>query len=153
MAVRHPPENRVPPVARGGKGPRRPRIVKYSNNEPERGFFRRWMKRIFRPPVVIALVFLTTVTIGILGYYWVVFSKRIDQLLNGEVFTRSAGIYAAPKELRVGENLSVDDLLAYLKRAGYVRKDNKGIALAGATSSRARRSKSSRAVARPLTES
>ncbi|HEX8493605.1 MAG TPA: PBP1A family penicillin-binding protein [Pyrinomonadaceae bacterium] len=122
MAVRHPPENRVPPVARGGKGPRRPRIVKYSNNEPERGFFRRWMKRIFRPPVVIALVFLTTVTIGILGYYWVVFSKRIDQLLNGEVFTRSAGIYAAPKELRVGENLSVDDLLAYLKRAGYVEE-------------------------------
>jgi penicillin-binding protein 1B len=122
MAVRHPPENRVPPVARGGKGARRPRIVKYTNNEPEQGFFRRWMKRIFRPPVIIALVFLTTVTIGILGYYWVVFSKRIDKLLNGEVFTRSAGIYAAPKELRAGENISMEDLLAYLKRAGYVEE-------------------------------
>lgn len=122
MAIRHPPENRVPPVARGGKGGRRPRMVKYAGKEPERGFFRRWLKRIFRPPVIIALVFLTTVTVGILGYYWVVFSKRIDQLLNGEVFTRSAGIYAAPKELHVGENLSVDDLLAYLKRAGYVEE-------------------------------
>jgi penicillin-binding protein 1B len=122
MAVRHPPENRIPPVARGGKGKRPPRLVKYAAKEPERGFFRRWMKRIFRPPVIIALVFLTTVTIGILGYYWVVFSKRIDLLLNGEVFTRSAGIYAAPKELRTGENLSVDDLLAYLKRAGYVEE-------------------------------
>jgi penicillin-binding protein 1B len=121
MGVRHPPEDRVPPVAKGGKhSARRPRVVKY--DEPEPGFFRRWSRRIFRPPVVIALVFLTTVTVGVLGYYWFVFSARIDQLLNGEVFTRSAGIYAAPQELRVGENMSVDDLVSYLKRAGYVDK-------------------------------
>ncbi len=122
MGIRHPPDNRVPPVARGGKRPssRKPRIVRYA--EPEAGFFRRWTRRIFRPPVIIALVFLSTVTIGILGYYWWVFSARIDGLLNGEVFTRSAGIYAAPRELRVGENLSVDDLVAYLKRAAYVEK-------------------------------
>ena len=123
MGVRHPPENRVPPVGRGGgskKSRHRPRVVKY--DEPEPGFFRRWTRRIFRPPVIIALVFLTTVTAGILGYYWFVFSARIDQLLNGQVFTRSAGIYATPKELRVGENLSIDDLVNYLKRAGYVEK-------------------------------
>jgi penicillin-binding protein 1B len=125
MAVRHPPENRVPPVARSGRGGgapsrRPPRVVKFE--EPPAGFFRRWARRIFRPPVIIALVFLTTITIGVLGYYWWIFSGRIDRLLNGEVFTRSAGIYAAPKELRVGENISVDDLIAYLKRAGYVEK-------------------------------
>src|SRR5918999_1661385 len=116
MAIRHPPEDGVPPVAKkkGGKI-RRPVIVKYE--QPPAGFVRRWTRRIFRPPVIIALVFLTTVTIGILGYYWWVFSARIDNLLNGEVFTRSAGIYAAPRELRTGENLSVDELVAYLKRA------------------------------------
>jgi penicillin-binding protein 1B len=80
------------------------------------------MRRIFRPPVIVALVFLTTITIGVFGYYWFVFSERIDRLLNGEVFTRSAGIYAAPKTLRVGENISVDELVAYLKNAGYVEK-------------------------------
>ena len=111
----------MPPVARrSGGGKRPPRVVKYE--EPPQGFFRRWAKRIFRPPVIVALVFLTTITIGVLGYYWYVFSGRIDRLLNGEVFTRSAGIYAAPKELRVGENISVDELIAYLKRAGYVEK-------------------------------
>ncbi|HYY57692.1 MAG TPA: PBP1A family penicillin-binding protein [Pyrinomonadaceae bacterium] len=122
MAVRHPPENRVPPVARssGGGQRRPPRVVKYE--EPPTGFFRRWMRRIFRPPVIITLVFLTTITLGILGYYWWIFSGRIDRLLNGEVFTRSAGIYAAPKELRVGENITTDQLIAYLKRAGYVEK-------------------------------
>jgi penicillin-binding protein 1B len=122
MGVRYPPENRVPPVAKKGKRPGKSgsRLVRYA--EPEAGFFRRWTRRIFRPPVIIALVFLSTVTIGILGYYWWVFSGRIDNLLNGEVFTRSAGIYAAPRELRTGENLSVDDLVSYLKRAGYVEK-------------------------------
>ena len=38
------------------------------------------------------------------------------------MFTRTAGIYAAPKQLRVGESLSQEDLVAYLKRAGYVEK-------------------------------
>ena len=80
------------------------------------------MRRIFRPPVVIALVFITTVMIGVAGYYWIVFSERIDRLLNGEVFTRSAGIYAAPKNLHVGENITIDELVAYLKSAGYVEK-------------------------------
>jgi penicillin-binding protein 1B len=58
----------------------------------------------------------------VLVYYWTVFSNRIDNLLQGEVFTRSAGIYAAPKQLRVNEAFSEEELIAFLKRAGYVEK-------------------------------
>jgi len=57
-----------------------------------------------------------------LVYYWTVFSGRIDNLLKGEVFTRSAGIYAAPKQLRVGQVLTPDHLMELLKHAGYVEK-------------------------------
>jgi penicillin-binding protein 1B len=122
MSIRHPPEDRVPPVAKKGGGKKgRPRIVNYQ--QPPVGFFRRWTKRIFRPPVVIALVFITTITIGVLGYYWYIFSKRIDLLLSGEVYTRSAGIYAAPKQLFTGENIAEDELVSYLKRVGYVEKE------------------------------
>jgi penicillin-binding protein 1B len=67
-------------------------------------------------------VFLSAIVIGILIYYWTVFSGRIDNLLKGDVFTRSAGIYAAPKQLRVNETISEDDLISFLKRAGYVEK-------------------------------
>jgi penicillin-binding protein 1B len=67
-------------------------------------------------------VFLTTIAVGLLGYYYYVFSERIDKLLRGEVFTRSAGIYAAPKEIRAGENLSAEELIARLQRLGYVEK-------------------------------
>jgi penicillin-binding protein 1B len=130
MPIRHPPDDRIPPVnkKRSGKSSR-PRIVKYQ--QPPLGFWRGWFKRIFRPPVVIALVFLTTITIGVLGYYWYVFSKRIDLLLNGEIYTRSAGIYAAPKQLFTGEALTVDELVSYLKRAGYVEKTQQADASRG----------------------
>ncbi len=59
---------------------------------------------------------------ALLGYYYTVFSERIDRLLRGEVFTRSAGIYAAPKQLKVGDGLSAEDLVARLRRAGYVER-------------------------------
>ncbi|HZH90882.1 MAG TPA: PBP1A family penicillin-binding protein [Pyrinomonadaceae bacterium] len=115
MAVRHPPNNHLPPPAAKR---RTARIVRY--DEPPEGFFRRWRRRIFRPPVVVALVLLTTFTIGVLGYYYYIFSERVDRLISGEIFTRSAGVYTAPKELRIGGGLSADDLVKRLQRAGYV---------------------------------
>jgi len=83
---------------------------------------RRVGRRLLSAPVIIPVVFVGAIVLGILIYYWTVFSHRIDNLLAGEVFTRSAGIYAAPKQLRVGETISEADLIAFLKRAGYVEK-------------------------------
>jgi penicillin-binding protein 1B len=77
---------------------------------------------LFSPIIIIPLVILTTVILGFLIYYWTIFSRRIDNLLTGEVFTRSAGIYAAPKQLRVGQPLTQDKLVEFLKHAGYVEK-------------------------------
>src|SRR5918992_6144193 len=109
MALRHPPKDYVPPPARQRRGAR---VVRFE--EPPEGFFRRWRRRILRPAVVIPVVFLTTLCVGVLGYYYWVFSERVDRLLRGEVFTRSAGVYAAPRQIRVGEGMSVDDLVARL---------------------------------------
>jgi penicillin-binding protein 1B len=81
------------------------------------------MRRLFSLSVLIPLVFLGAVVLGVLIYYWTVFSARIDTLLQGEVYTKSAGIYAAPKQLRVNEVISQDEVVAFLKRAGYVEKD------------------------------
>ena len=83
---------------------------------------RRVVRRLLSAPVIIPVVFIGAIVLGILIYYWTVFSGRIDNLLAGEVFTRSAGIYAAPKQLRVNESISEADLIAFLKRAGYVEK-------------------------------
>ncbi|MGH9941756.1 MAG: PBP1A family penicillin-binding protein [Pyrinomonadaceae bacterium] len=117
MPVRHPPDNRLPPVAKRRAGPR---VVKYQGAEEE--FVRRLLRRLFSPLVLIPLVLLTTFTVGVLGYYYWVFSARVDLLISGEIFTRSAGIYAAPKEVRTGSAMTADELVTRLKRAGYVEK-------------------------------
>ena len=113
MPVRYPPPNSMPPG-------RNPRVVSYVQREPS--LIRRVLRRLLSAPVIIPLVFISAAVLGILIYYWTVFSGRIDNLLAGEVFTRSAGIYAAPKQLRVNETISQADLIAFLKRAGYVEK-------------------------------
>lgn len=118
MPLRYPPNQMLP--GKASRDPRTGRLVAYV--EPNKGLGRRILRRLFSAPVVIPVVFIGAIALGILIYYWTVFSARIDNLLQGEVFTRSAGIYAAPKQLRVNETISQEDLVAYLKRAGYVEK-------------------------------
>ncbi|HEV8367209.1 MAG TPA: PBP1A family penicillin-binding protein [Pyrinomonadaceae bacterium] len=119
MPVRYPPNHPISP-GKTGRESRGNQIVTYV--EPGQSLWRRILRRFLSAPVVIPVVFLSAIVIGILIYYWTVFSGRIDNLLKGDVFTRSAGIYAAPKQLRVNETISEDDLISFLKRAGYVEK-------------------------------
>ena len=90
---------------------------------PQSGFARRLLRFFVKPYIVIPIFLVVGLSIAVLAYYWVVFSARIDNLLRGDVFTRSAGIYAAPKQIRVGQAISEDDLIGYLKRAGYVERN------------------------------
>jgi len=99
-------------------------MVRYE--EPKPGFLRSLLRFLLRPYIVIPGVLIAVVVVSVFVYYWIVFSGRIDHLLKGEVFTRSAGIYAAPKQIRPGQNISQDELLAYLKRAGYVERGQQG---------------------------
>src|SRR5499427_9320334 len=120
MAIRHPPDNNVPPVIRRQRG-EAPRVIRYE--EPKRSFVWRFLRFFLRPYIIIPALLVAGLTIAVLSYYWVIFSGRIDNFLRGDVFTRSAGIYAGPKPIRVGQAISEDDLIAYLKRAGYVERN------------------------------
>src|SRR5256885_16568582 len=119
MAFRHPPDDHIPRVVRRGSLPP-PGVVPY--DEPRRGFFSRLVRFLLRPYIIIPVALLAVLTISVFGYSWVIFSARFDNLLKGEVFTRSAGIYAAAKPIRAGQAVSEDDLVAYLRRAGYVER-------------------------------
>jgi penicillin-binding protein 1B len=123
MAIRHPPEDHIPRVVRGGSLPP-PRVVRYE--EPQPGFFRRFVRLLLRPYFVIPVLLCVVLVVTVLAYYWIIFSARIDNLLKGEVYTRSAGIYAGPKQIHAGQNISQEELLAYLKRAGYVERGQQG---------------------------
>ena len=120
MPVRYPPEGNPPGVRPGKPSRGQSRVVAYAQPEPT--FGRRVLRRVLSPPVIIPLAAISIIVIGFAIYYWTVFSGRIDNLLKGEVFTRSAGIYAAPKQLHVGQTISQDQLLELLKGSGYVEK-------------------------------
>jgi penicillin-binding protein 1B len=119
MPVRYPPNNQIPPV-KSTRESRKTRLVAYAPSELT--WRRRLQRRLFSAPVLIPVAFLAALVLGVLVYYWSIFSGRIDNLLKGEVFTRSAGIYAAPKQLRVNETISEEEVIAFLKHAGYVEK-------------------------------
>ncbi len=115
-----------------GKRSRRPpqgwikarRVASYSAPPPSR--FRRLLRSIFSPWTISLAGIAIVTTFLTLTYFWFQFSDRIDQrLLSGEVFTSSAGIYSAPKMLRVGEALTVSEVIEYLKTAGYIEKNAK----------------------------
>lgn len=97
-----------------------PRVVRY--DEPQPSLPRRLLRFLLRPYVIFPTLFVAALIMGVFIYYWIVFSARIDNLLKGEVYTRSAGIYAAPKQIRAGQNISTDEIISYLKRAGYVER-------------------------------
>src|SRR6266550_3739470 len=119
MPVRYPPNNQIPRV-KSTRDSRKSRLVAFA--PPELSFRRRLQRRLFSAPVLIPIAFLAALVLGVLVYYWSIFSRRIDNLLKGEVFTRSAGIYASPKQLRVNETISEEEVIAFLKHAGYVEK-------------------------------
>ncbi len=96
-------------------------MVRYE--EPPRSFGRRLLRFLFKPYIIVPVVLVSGLVIALLAYYWVIFSGRIDNLLRGDVFTRSAGIYAAPKTIRVNQSISEDDFVGYLKRTGYVERN------------------------------
>ena len=93
---------------------------------PPTGRVRRFLRFFINPWVVtFTLVF---VLIGFLTftYFWFEFSDQIDRRLLGEqIYTPSAGIYSAPKTLKVGERTGATDLIEYLKSAGYIEKNAK----------------------------
>src|SRR5262245_53165498 len=69
--------------------------------------------------VIAPLLILGMILIGAAFYYWNRYSAIIDAGLRGDIFVRSAGIYAAPLTLRDGSGTRMTDVLNHLKKIGY----------------------------------
>jgi len=91
---------------------------------PQRSRFRRLLRGIFN--VWTGTFALILILVGFLGvtYFWFEYSDRIDRkLLGTEIFTPTAGIYSAPKTLKAGDTATLQELIEYLKSAGYIEKN------------------------------
>ena len=111
-------KSKMPP-----KGWRRQNVRVNSFQAPKPTLFRRVLRLILNPATVLSSLILLLGVFLTLTYFWFEYSDRVDLLLQGEVFTRTAGIYSAPKTLKDGETISAEDLVVYLKSAGYIEKN------------------------------
>src|SRR5271168_4683262 len=93
---------------------------KSSGNRSKGGLLRR------DPLVRIALLSFLVVSLGIVGFfaYWYVkYDRIIEQRFRGPVFASSAKIFAAPQVVKVGTKVSVAEIAADLRHAGYSEKE------------------------------
>ncbi|HXI42900.1 MAG TPA: PBP1A family penicillin-binding protein, partial [Bryobacteraceae bacterium] len=70
---------------------------------------------------VVLVGFVLLITAGVLGftYYYVKYSRLIDQKLKGGPFANTSKIFAAPRVIGVGDEISPADIILELRRSGY----------------------------------
>jgi penicillin-binding protein 1B len=67
--------------------------------------------------LVAAIIFL-----GIFAFFYVKYSRIVDQRMAGPLFSTAAKIYARPKTVSVGEDIDTQEIAANLRRAGYAQQ-------------------------------
>src|SRR5437016_11878715 len=82
---------------------------------------RRWRLLLRVTIVSLALILISLSAFFVHSYRS--YAKIVDARLAHGYLTSRAGIYAAPRTLRAGQNLSVVGLAAALRRAGYAESD------------------------------
>jgi penicillin-binding protein 1B len=80
----------------------------------KRAYYHATSRVVIAPLLIVGLIL-----IGAGIYYYNRYSAIIDAGLRGDIFVRSAGIYAAPLNVRDGAGTRMNDLIAYLKKLGY----------------------------------
>src|SRR5580698_3664257 len=80
-----------------------------------------------RDPIVrialISFLSLSLLVVGFFAYWYVKYDRIIEQRFRDPVFASSAKIFAAPQVVRVGEKMTVPEIAAELRHAGYAEKD------------------------------
>jgi penicillin-binding protein 1B len=84
---------------------------------------RQWRQRNWVTIVVrVVLLGFVTVAVGILavgGYYYVKYERIVDERLKQPIFASTAKIFAAPRQVRLGQKLSIHLIANELSSAGY----------------------------------
>jgi penicillin-binding protein 1B len=80
-------------------------------------------RRIILRSILASLVLLITAGTIFFIYSYNYYARIVDARLKSGYLTSRAGIYAAPRTLRVGQTLSRDRLVELLRRAGYLESN------------------------------
>jgi len=74
--------------------------------------------------ILLASIALVTVAgVGVFTYFYTTYSKLIDQKLRVGPFANTSKIFAAPRTLNIGEQLTPEDVALELRHTGYTESD------------------------------
>jgi penicillin-binding protein 1B len=83
-------------------------------------------RRLPRDPIIrfalLAFLSASLLVVGFFSYWYVKYDRIIEQRFRGPVFASSAKIYAAPRVVRAGSSITIGEIAAALRRAGYSEK-------------------------------
>jgi penicillin-binding protein 1B len=81
-----------------------------------------WVRALRHPGGKIALAFSLTVTVALLSvftFYYVRYSRLIDRKLRSGPFDSTSMVFAAPRAVSVGDEVSPEEIITQLRRSGY----------------------------------
>ncbi len=84
-----------------------------------RSFFASKTGKTVLKAVAASVVVVVLVVMGIAAFYYHRYEQIVDKRLTQPLFASTAKIYAAPREVRPGQKLTVDALAQELRQAGY----------------------------------
>src|ERR1700687_656921 len=80
-----------------------------------------------RDPVVrialLSFLSLSLLVVGFFAYWYVKYDRIIEQRFSGAVFASSAKIFASPQVVKIGSKMTISEIAAELRHAGYSEKD------------------------------
>lgn len=66
-----------------------------------------------------AVLLVVFATLGVFAYYYIKYERIVERRMQGPIFANAAKIYALPKLVRTGDKMTVHQIAAELRRAGY----------------------------------
>jgi penicillin-binding protein 1B len=92
------------------------------NSAPRRRIVLRLRGRTWTFYVLVGLAGPCVVLLGVLGYYYVVFSRMIDARIHGEMQRVDPRVFARPFEVRRGQSVTPRQLVDRLNEMGYAHR-------------------------------
>lgn len=96
-------------------GKKKPVKLKIAHNAR----FARFMMRPFGKVILASLVMVVTLGIFCFTYFYVKYSRLIDQTLRAGPYANTSKIFAAPKVVAIGDPMTAAELIWELRRSGY----------------------------------
>src|ERR1700676_3372488 len=69
--------------------------------------------------VLLSAAAVMLLVLAVFGYYYYRYTSIVDERLKQPLFATTAKIYAAPREVRPGQKLTVSAIVSELRAAGY----------------------------------